>query len=82
MVSSTISGWLQTTLMESGIDTRTFKAHSTRYASISKACLQGASIGDILKRGSWSNKSTWKRFYNKNFVEEGQIFQEMVFKSA
>ena len=66
--------------MKSGIDTSTFKAHSTRSASTSQAGLQNASIVDILKRGSWSNKSTWQRFY-KNVVEV-QIFQEMVFKSA
>ena len=57
----------------------TFKAHSTRFASTSKAGLQGASIDDILKQGSGSNESTWQRFYNKNIVEEGQIFQEMIF---
>ena len=67
--------------MKSGIDTSTFKAHSTRSASTSQAGLQNASIEDILKRGSWSNKSTGQRFY-KNIVEEVQIFQEMVFRSA
>ena len=82
VVSSTISVLLKTILMESGIDTNTFKAHSTRSASASKAGLQGASIEDILKRGSWSNKSTWQRCFNKNIVEEEQTFQEMVFKSA
>ena len=68
--------------MKSGIDTDTFTAHSTRSASTSKAGLQGASIKDILKQGPWSNKSTWQRFYNKNIVVEGQIFEKMVFKSA
>ena len=81
VVSSTISVLLKTILMKSGIDTSTFKAHSTRSASASKAGLQGASIEDILKRGSWSNKSNWQRCFNKNIVEEGQTFQEMVFKS-
>ena len=71
VVSCTISGWLKTILMKSGIDTSNFKAHSTRSASTSKAGLQGASIEDILKRESWSNKSTWQRFYNKNIVEGG-----------
>ena len=64
------------------VNTGTFKAHSTRSASTSKAGLQGASIEDILKQGSWSNKTTWQRFYNKNIVEEGKILQEMVFKPA
>ena len=68
--------------MKSGVDTSNIKAHSTRSASTSKAGLQGASIEEILKRGSWSNKSTWQKLYTKNIVEEGQIFQEMVFKPA
>ena len=36
--------------MKSGVDTGTFKAHSIRSASISKAGSQGVSIEDILKR--------------------------------
>ena len=71
VVSFTLSGWLKIILMKSGIDTSTFKAYSTRSASTFKAGLQGASIENILKRGSWSNKSTWQIFYNKNIVEEG-----------
>ena len=57
VVSSSISGWLKTILMKSGVDTGSSKAHSTRSASTSKADLQGASTEDILKRGSWSSKS-------------------------
>ena len=74
VISSTISEWLKTTLMKSGVDTGTFKAHSTRTVSTSKAGYQGASIEDILKQGSWSNKSTGQRLCNKNIVEEEQIF--------
>ena len=69
MVSSTISGWLKTILIKSGINTSTFKDHSTRSTSTCKLGLQGPSIDDISKRGSWSNKRTWRRFYNKNIVE-------------
>ena len=60
--------------MKWGVDAGTFKAYSTRSASVSKAGLQGALIEDILEQGSWSNKSTWQRFYNENVVEEGQVF--------
>ena len=81
VVSSTIPVWLKTIHIKSGIDTNTFKAHSTRSTSISKASLQGASIQEILKRESWYNKNTWQRFCN-NIVEEGQVFQKKVFKSA
>ena len=71
LVSSSISGWLKTILMKSGVDTGSSKAHSTRSTSTSKADFQGASTEDILKRGSWSSKSTWQRFYN-NIVEVGK----------
>ena len=37
VVSSTISGWLKNVLRKAGIDIGTFKAHSTRSASTSKA---------------------------------------------
>ena len=50
VVSSTISGWLETILIKLGVDTSTFKAHSTRSASPSKAGLQDASIETILKQ--------------------------------
>ena len=64
--------------MKVEIDISTFNTHSTRSASNSKADLSGAPIEEILKRG-WSSISTWQKFYNKN-IQEGQLFQEMVFK--
>ena len=57
-MSSTISGWLRNILKTAGIDIGTFKAHLTRSTFTSKADLSGAPIGEILKRGYWSNKST------------------------
>ena len=50
----------------------TFKAHSTRSVSTAKTDLSGASFEEILKRGCW----------NKNIIQEGQLFQEMVFRQA
>ena len=63
MVSSTISGWIENVLREAGIDTKIFKGHSTYSASTSKAGLAGFSVTDILEGGSWTNASTWQRFY-------------------
>ena len=79
-MSSTISGWLKNILTKAGIDTSIFKANSTRSVSTSKADLSGAPIEEILKRGCWSNKSTWQKFYEKSIIQEGELFQEMVFK--
>ena len=63
VVSWTISGWIENVLREAGIDTKIFKGHSTHSASTSKAGLAGLSVTDILERGSWTNASTWQRFY-------------------
>ena len=49
----------------SGINTDILKPHSTHSGSSSHERLPGLSLSDILKRGSWSNKTTWERFYNK-----------------
>ena len=58
MVSSTISGWIKNFLREAGIYIKT----ST---SISKVRLAGLSVTGILERSSWTNASTWQRFYNR-----------------
>jgi len=70
VVTSTISRWMVSVLNESGIDTSTFKAHSVRSASSTKAKVQGLSIKDILKRGHWKRESTFTRFYNKSVLED------------
>ena len=72
VVSSTISGWLKKVLRLAKIDNDIYKAHSTRSASTSNVKLKGLSLSDILRRKSWSRKSTWQRFYNKDiaFPEE------------
>ena len=53
--SSTLFGWLKAIHMKSGVDTGTFKANSNRSILTSKAGLQRAVIGDILKQRWWSN---------------------------
>ena len=44
VVSCTISGWLKKTLKQAEINTKLFKAHSTRSASNSKASVDEAPI--------------------------------------
>ena len=79
VVKRTIAGWIKKVLDKSGINTTAFPAHSTRSASSSSACQNGASLTDILKRGNWSKASTWQRFYSKNIVEQGLDFQKAVY---
>ena len=78
VLSSTISGWIKKILSLSGINTNIFKAHSTRSASTSKAGLHGLSLSDILEQGSWSNSTTWQKFYHKNVESAGEKFQNCV----
>ena len=78
VAKSTVAGWVKQILIMSGINTDIFKPHSTRSASSSHARLSGLSLSDILKRGSWSNKTTWERFYNKPILTFEEKFQKAV----
>ena len=64
-----VSTWLKQFLRLSGIDTRIFTGHSTRTASASKAKQVGLSLLEILKRGQWTNKTTFETFYKKPVVD-------------
>ena len=77
-VSTTISRWIENVLREVGIDTEIFNGHSTRLASTSKAGLGRLSVTDTLERGSWSNVSTWQRFYNRQVEPSAEEYQNNV----
>ena len=66
MSSSTIGRWLRTCLLETGIDTSVFKAHSVRGTSCSTAAWSGVTISDILKAADWSSEGTFQTFYHRN----------------
>ena len=72
---ASISRWLRQVLSLSGIDVTTFKAGSTRSASVSAAARFGASAEQILKQGDWSNLGTFNKFYNKTLNDSpvGQL---------
>ena len=79
--SSTISPWLKETVVYSGVTKILhFGGHSTRSASTSKAELSGFSVKEVLDRGSWSNESTWQKFYHKEITKVGQDYQKNAFK--
>ena len=65
---TTISGWLKNVLKSSGINASLFTTHSTRSAATSKVSASGLSMIEILEPGTWSNKSTWQRFYEKDII--------------
>lgn len=61
----TIARWIKNILQVSGIDTRSFKSHSTRAAATSAAKRAEVPIKDIMSQAGWSNESTFNKFYNK-----------------
>ena len=67
--SQTISNWLVKVLSLAGVDTSTFKGHSTRTASSSKAKALGVPTKEILRRGHWSRYSTFQKHYYKEIVD-------------
>lgn len=67
--SQTISRWIRDTLLESGIDTSIFTAHSTRHASTSVARSSGLNIDLIRKTAGWSEKSNvFAKYYHREIV--------------
>lgn len=60
----TISRWIKITLQKSGIDTKIFKAHSTR-AAASSAVQRDLDVTVIMKAAGWSNARTFATFYKK-----------------
>ena len=63
IVISTVSGWIKTT------------RHSTRAGSIPKVSLNGLSLSNILDKGSWSNRFTWQKLYNKQITSSEENLQ-------
>lgn len=68
----TISRWIKLTLNKAGIDTKIFKAHSTRAASTS-AVRRDVDISIILQSAGWSKASTFAKFYNKPVNKDSDI---------
>ena len=66
----TVAKWIQQIMKLSGIDTSTFKAHSTRGASTSKANKQGLSVPQIMKMAKWKSECTFRRFYSRTIEGE------------
>ena len=80
VTSSTISRWIKKIIGLAGFNIEVFKGHSSRSASSISADLSGTSVADILKMGSWSNASTWQRFYNKPVVSPEMSYQSSIFR--
>jgi len=51
-------------LLEAGVDTSVFNAHSVRGASCLTAAWAGVTTSDILKAADWSLEGTFQTFYH------------------
>jgi hypothetical protein len=76
----TMSRWVKTVLSVAGVDTKTFKAGSTRAATTSKAKSCGAPLEEILKGGGWSRATTFSRWYDKPVRTRGKSLSDYVLK--
>ena len=77
VATSTVSRWLLDMLKQAGIDTKNFKGHSTRAATSSKAREIGIPSKKILKRGQWSNESTFQKYDSKQ-INTIDSFQQAI----
>jgi integrase len=68
--TSTIARWLKMLMELAGVDIQTYKAHSTRSASTSKAKERGMTTKQIMQAANWKNANTFLRYYNKNIDKE------------
>ena len=72
ITSSSIARWITSMLKLAGIDTETFKAHSTRSASASAAASTGLTTNQIMEADDWSSESVFQRFYYRP-IQSNQI---------
>ena len=42
----------------------------------------GLSTDDILKKGNWSQESTWQKFYHKHIISASEKFEIKVLSKA
>lgn len=67
--ASTVGRWIKSFLQKAGVNTQCFGAHSTRGTTASKTVNVGIPVEAILRAGSWSNESTFNRFYNRSTTQ-------------
>ena len=74
----TVRRWIVKVMARAGIDTRVFKAHSTRAAATSAARRKDVPLAAILKAVLWKSENTFVKFYNRPVRSCNQSFAEGV----
>ena len=64
----TISRWVKHVMCKAGINVQMFKPGSTRAASSSQAGKAGVPLEEVLQTGSWSQETTFWKWYRKSIV--------------
>ena len=72
----TWSWWICQVFKYAGINTKMFTSHP--WGSTLKAKTLGVYLSQIFKKGQWSNKSPWQKFYNKEIFPETTTFQSIL----
>jgi len=79
VTTQTISRWIKRVLLNSGIDSSVFSAHSTRHVATSTAAKYGVTLDQIRSRAGWSGTSNiFARFYNRP-IDDRHHFAKAVF---
>ena len=62
----TIARWVRLGLSRAGVDSKVYKAHSTRMASTSKALDASVPLTNIMAAAGWANAGTFAKFYHRS----------------
>ena len=65
--------WIKSELADAWVDTSVFKAHKCCSASSSKVRDIGVSLNEILKQKCWKSKHTFRTYYARDIINEGNI---------
>ncbi|OBZ88912.1 hypothetical protein A0J61_03030 [Choanephora cucurbitarum] len=73
---STLSSWIKTSMQKAGIDTKTYKPHSVRSASSTKAVEKGSSVDAVKQHANWSlHSNTFEKHYYKPIAQQASSTQ-------
>ena len=69
----TLARWTRRIMKDAGIDVELFTAHSTRGATTSKMVSLHVPINMVMRKASWTQESTFRRFYLRPVVPDEDI---------
>lgn len=68
--SASVSRWVREVLGSAGIGPSVFTTHSIRGAVTSQMLRINVPVKDILAKASWRSESSFRKYYNKPFIDE------------